>query len=292
MVDDPSIEDLSDELAQELSLNTAEAAFVDPRSIPSRFSLLKQMALSPAHYRHAAQQPQDDSFAARLAGLVPPGTKRSDALRFGTAAHALLFKTGTVGVYTGARRAGPEWKRFQQEAADRGHVEILNAREYVLAVDVIDAICRNETAIELLFADTIVEQRLDWKWEDREFRSTPDARSKKIGGHLVDLKTAQSSQPTAFMRHAMRYWYHAQAALYCEALESLDLGTPSACYLIAVEKTKPHPVTVVEITPEVVEQGRKSCRLWFEQLKNCEASNVWPEYVQRIVPWELEENAA
>ena len=171
---DDATEELSGELADLLSINDAAARYIDPRTIPTRFSLLKQMALSPAHYEEAAQKPQDDSIAARLASAIV-GPDRRAALRFGTACHAMLFETGTIGVYRGAQRRGKQWDAFQAECAELGHVEIVNAREHALAVDIVNAVRANPTAMRLLFDGTIVEQRIDWSWMGKACRSTPDA---------------------------------------------------------------------------------------------------------------------
>lgn len=276
---DEATEELSGELAEELATNDVAARYVDPRTIPTRYSLLKKLDQSPAHYLEACQQPQDDSLAARLASIIPGPDKRA-ALRFGNATHAMLFETGTVAVMPPdvKVRRGAKWDAAYRQAAEDGHVEILGRREYAMAVEIVNAIRKNAMATRLLFDGTIVEKRIDWKWGDKEVRSTPDAR--KPGHWLVDLKTAVSSQPEAFRRQALRFGYHAQSSLYGEALDAIGESIPSdGYYLIAVEKTRPHPVTILRVAPEALEQGQKMTRLWFERLQACERANEWPEYL-------------
>lgn len=283
MMEDATLE-LSGELADELEAN----AFVDPRSIPTRYSLLKRMAQSPAHYLHAAQQPQDDSLAAQLAGAAPQGTKRSEALRFGTAVHQLLLGNVTkVGRFTGARRAGKEWTAFQERAAELGQVEILNEKEWARAEAVSGAIRRKKAAMRLLFDGTRVEERIDWEFVGKACRSTPDARARF---YTADLKTAQTAQPDLFARHALRLFYHAQASLYADATEadSTGWGRPSDAYVIAVEKTPPYPVSVFRFTERAMLYGTKLCRVWIEMLNACEATNQWPEYISDIGELDVE----
>lgn len=268
--------DLSGELRDDLD-DVAEQPFVDPRTIPTRFSLLKKFSLSPAHYLEACQQPQDDTIASRLGNLKPGIAKKTEALRFGTAVHLfLLGDAHHVGRFTGGRRAGKLWDGFQVESANRGQQVILNDREWVQAKSVADAIRVHDLAMKLLFDGTDVEKRIDWSWMGKACRSTPDARSKR---HMVDLKTAQTAQPAWFTRAGERLYYHCQAAFYIQALEELGEPIPEDCYVIAVEKTRPHPVTVMRFDTETLQLGARQVRLWFEQLLQCEAANKWPVYV-------------
>ncbi len=284
---DKDVIDLSAELAGELAENENEIAsrpYVDPRTIPCRFSLLKLMALSPAHYRHGAQQPQDDDgLSARLGAFA---TDRKDALRFGTAVHYfLLGDPAKVARYGGRRdKRVKAYQEFCREADARGVAVILSGSEHHRACAVADAIRRNSTAMELLFADTIVEERIDWTFAGRACRSTPDARSKN---HVADLKTAYTAEPGMFQRHAERLFYHAQAWLYAEALEETTGKRPSASYLVAVEKSAPFPVSIFRFTDRALEVGEKLCRVWIERLNTCEATDSWPPYLQDIADFDI-----
>lgn len=276
---DADTEALTGELADDLAAN--DRPYVDPRDIPTRFSLLKTLALSPAHYREAAQRPQDDSLASRLGSFA---TDKKEALRFGTGVHLfLLGDEAKVSRFEG-RRAGKAWEAHQLEAADRECAVILNAKEWANAKAVADAIRRNEIAMRLLFDGTIVEQRIDWTYVGKAARSTPDARSKV---HVADLKTTISAEPSAFVRQATRLFYHAQAWLYAEAIEESGAPRPSDAYVIAVEKSAPRPVSILRFTDRALEQGAKLCRTWIERLNICEATDSWPEYIQDIGAFDI-----
>jgi hypothetical protein len=265
--------DLSEQLVEEL--NAVDP--VDPRSIPVRFSLLKLMAECPAKYWWACQQPQDDSLAARLGALNPGVKSRGEALRFGTAVHQMLLgDEKKIAVYTAGKRVGKAWDKFQADAAERGCVEVLNARENDVARGVVDALKRHPIASRLLLDETIIEQRIDWEWMGRKIRSTPDARSKN---HIVDLKTCQSAHPGMFMRQGARLYYHAQAAFYLQAMEAAGEPVPEHCYVVAIEKVKPYVVSCMRFDAESLDIGSRLIRLWFEQVLQCEAANKWPEYV-------------
>jgi hypothetical protein len=55
-------------------------------------------------------------------------------------------------------------------------------------------------------------------------------------------------------------------------------------FIVCVESDAPHPVTVFHLEPEAREEGEKLLTLWAERLKNSEASNVYPAYVDCVMP--------
>jgi len=278
--------DISYELGVDLAANDADdqvaRAFVDPRSIPTRFSLLKLMALSPAHYAHGCQLPQDDSLASRLGAFT---TDRKEALRFGTAVHLMLLgEQAKVARFCG-RRAGKAWDDFQRGAAEASAAVILNEKEHARATMVAAAIRGNARAMELLFDGTIVEQRIDWSWLGRAIRSTPDAVAPT---RIVDLKTTQSAKPDVFVRQGLRLFYHAQSALYRTCFDEVfGTGALKECFIVAVEKSSPFPVTILRMTDEALDIGARLCRLWMEQLLGCELMNEWPSYSESDVAFDV-----
>lgn len=247
---------MTGDLATELAANDQAAMNIDPRTVPVRFSTLKLMAQSPLHYLHAVRCGYDESRSMRL----------------GSAAHAELFGQ-PYRVYPG-RRAGKDWDAFK---ADGGL--IVNEKEHAEALLLANAVRSHPTASRLLFSGAKLEQRIDWTWQDRAFRSTPDAAGRT---HLVDLKCLRSSNPVEVERQSSRMFYHAQAALYRRALNSTGHNIKD-CYLAVVENKPPHPVTVLRFTETALEAGDRATVLWFEQLRACEAVNEFPGYAQSIV---------
>ncbi len=250
--------DLSGELRDELASNDESAVLpIDPRLVPLRFSTLKQFSRSAAHYYHAVQRGWDETASMRL----------------GSGAHALLFDQ-PFRVFSG-RRAGKEWSAFK---ADGGGL-ILSDKEHAEASAIVSSIRSHATAMRLLFTDTKIETRIDWNWNGRDMRSTPDA-----GGfrHCVDLKCLRSSEPERVTWQSKNMHYNAQAAMYRRALNSQGSAIRES-YLVVVENKPPHPVTVMRFTDTAMEAGDRACALWFEQLRVCEESGVYPGYVQSIV---------
>ena len=254
---------LSADLADELDANEREP--VDPRSLPCRYSALKQFAVSPLHYWWAMQDRYEETLSMRL----------------GSGAHALLFGTPFV-VWTGKTRSGKAWKEFQNEHAG---TLILSASELRKAEAMCAALRSSALAMSVLFGPGMVhERRIDWEWNGRAYRSTPDAYGPRS---LADLKCLRSARPDDVMWQSKRMQYHAQAALYRKALREKGLSTVEDAHLVVVENRAPHPVTVLRFTPMALEQGERSLVLWDEQRRACEAANEFPGYAQSVVDLDL-----
>ena len=237
---------------------------IDPRSLPCRYSALKQFAVSPLHYWHAMQGDYAESRSMKL----------------GSGAHAMLFEQ-PFKVFEGHRR-GKAWDQYKDEHAG---ALILTSTEAAEARAMCDALRGNALAMSVLFAPGVQhERRIDWCWNGRAFRSTPDAFGPR---HLADLKCLRSAHPDEVAKQSRKMQYHAQAALYRKALREAGLSTVEDCYLVVVENAKPHPVTVLRFTPMALEQGERSLVFWDEQRRACEDANEYPGYVQSVVDLDL-----
>ena len=244
--------------------DTDEAGPVDPRSLPCRYSALKQFAQSPLHYWHAMQGSYEESLSMRL----------------GSGAHAMLFGQPLV-IWTGKTRNGKAWDAFKAEHASE---LILSMSELRKAEAMCAALRGNALAMSVLFGPGMVhEERIDWTWNGRAYRSTPDGASRTV---LADLKCLRSAKPTDVMWQSRKAEYHAQSAMYRRALNERG-ATIGDCYLVVVENKAPHPVTVMRFAEAALEQGERSLAVWDEQRRACEEANEYPGYVQSIVPLDL-----
>lgn len=224
---------------------------------PVRWSNLKNMALSPLHYR-----------ARLLAG------RDTSSMKLGRVVHHLLLGGGEIVVFDGERRAGKIWDAFAAEHADK---EIVKASELAEAERIAAAVRDNAEALSLLFGSK--ERLIDWEFCGRKMRSHLDV----LGARWVtDLKTTRSAKPEWFRWQAIKMAYHAQLAAYVDAARYVGAPVEEA-YLVAVETEEPYAVTAMRLTERALEDGRKLNRLWMERLLSCEATGEWPGYVQSIV---------
>ena len=240
----------------------------DPRTIPVHHSTLKRMALSPAHYLHAATHPSEQTRPMRVGSLV----------------HALVLG-GKYARWPGDRRA----KGYAEfEAAAAGSL-VVTTSEYDDAAPVAEAVLASKVAAPWLRGRH--EVPLEWTIAGRRCAT----RGVDILGesHIGELKTTHVAAPHRFTWEAKRMAYHAQLAWYSGAVEALDgtmpRGAEDALVIIAVETAPPHPVVVYRLTPRAVDMGQRCNALWLEQLRVCEESGEWPGYVQDVVDLDVEE---
>lgn len=244
---------------------------VDPRTVPIRYSNLKHIGRSPAHYIHAINHPREDSGPLRIGRLVHwhiLGAMPDD-------------EDGEIHVYDGDRR-GKAWESF---AAEHTGSEIVTAKEWAKAAPIADAVRNNAFAMSLI-EGALCEQPIAWKIGSRACSSRPDAF--KHYGALVDLKTTNDASIVALQRMAQKMAYHAQAAMYRDALASIGVKTTESL-IIAVETKAPYPVTVMRLTERRVDEGRRLYRSWYETLRTCEDSDHWPAYTESVVSWDVSE---
>jgi hypothetical protein len=233
---------------------------IDSRTVPVRFSRLKNMSRSPAHYLHSLTAEYD-----------------SKAMRLGRLTHHLVFGTSGYVVFPGGARRGKTWDAF---AADHSGLDIYTMDEYTVAQQMAQAVLADDNARNLLLRCDVREKTHTWTIMGRQCQGTPDAHGP---GVLLDLKTTRCAEPEWFKREALRSRYIEQLAWYGDAIEQVEGWRPHESYIIAVENTAPYAVTVLKLTDRALEQGRKLNRLWFERLLSCEAANEWPGYVQSVV---------
>lgn len=229
---------------------------------PVHFTNLKRMSDSPAHY---------------LASLEQPGDKT--AFLIGRLTHFLVLGGDyEYAVFEGKTRAGKVWEAF--EAANCGR-DIFKMAEVEQAQRIADVVKADPVAAPYLVGEHELE--VEWEFLGRKCSSRIDA----LNDYVVDLKTTTCAKPTTFRYDVDRYAYAAQLAFYREAAR-VGLGRATqGGVIVAVEKELPHAVTVCRLSPALLEDGMKLCRLWMERLLLCEARNEWPSYVQHVVDYDV-----
>lgn len=240
---------------------------LDPRSVPVRFSRLKRIGLSPAHYYASLSD-----VLAEEGEFVADDDSDTASKRFGRLAHVLVLG-GQLCVYPKERR-GNAWKEFKAEHAGE---DIVSAKEYARAVRMAEALAKHSDAMALLKGEREVE--ISWTKLGRACVSHVDVLGDRF---ITELKTTSISSPGWFSRHALRLHYHAQLAWYREAV--LSIRRPcSTAYIVAIETAPPYVVTPFELTRRAIEAGEKQCWIWLERLLGCESAGEWPGYVQSVV---------
>lgn len=225
-----------------------------PHLKPVRFSRLKVIGQSAAHYLGQFEEEREDNAQ----------------LRFGRLAHSLILG-GKVVVYPKERR-GKAWLAFQE--ANQG-AEIVTLAEYDRAHKIAASVDRHPDA-PLLNGEH--EKELAWMLEGRAC----GARLDVLGvDYVTELKTTTSAEPGWFTRNGGRMAYHAQLSWYMSAARLCYPRREFTCaYIIAVETRHPYVVTSFEVPERALDFGARLWRSWWETLMGCERSEQWPAYTQ------------
>jgi exodeoxyribonuclease VIII len=230
-----------------------------------RFSELKEIRKSPAHFRAAYETVRDEDVSLRIGQLT----------------HTLILGGDAFAVYEGERR-GNAWKDFQ---AKHPNTFIVTEKEFARANRVALAARKDPVARPLL--EGLKEQELTWEAFGRKCAGRVDI----IGSNFIaDVKTTRYAEPGFFSREALRRAYHAQLAWYSQGAQANGHAVNNM-YLLGVETGAPYAVTVLRVTMRAEEEGRKLLRLWVERVATSEASNEWPGYVQAPVDLDIMEEA-
>jgi len=222
------------------------------------FSNLKQMSLSPLHYKSACEGARNETRAMRVGTLV----------------HKIALG-GSYAVYDGDRRGG-EWKQFKAEHVG---IEIFTTSEYKDAAGAGEALRTNKTAAPYLLG--LKEHELAWK--DSITGVECAGRLDVLGdGFVSDVKVTADASPTKFMVHCIRMYYHAQLLWYGRGAVHNEHPV-AGYYILGVETKAPHAVTVLRLTNELIVAGAISCNEWLDRLRECERTNEWPGYSDQVL---------
>ncbi len=232
--------------------------------IPLRWSHLRHLGRSPAHYRYHLDNPVTETDAMRVGSRVHDLVLHGDRNRFA--------------VWEGGRRAGKEWDLF---ALAHAEATILTADQEDRAQNIADAVKGCDLAMAAFFA-CVTEERRAWTVADRECEGTPDA----VGAaSIAELKVTRDCSPNRFPWHAQRMGWLAQVSWYNYGCFR---GGATNLTIVAVEDQPPHVVTVYRLSPDAAELGSRTWRSHFERLLVCEAEDRWPGYTEAVADLDVD----
>lgn len=225
---------------------------------------LKTMLRSPAHYWEWKNNPVD---------------RRTQAMNFGSAAHAVMVEHNSdlIAVLPECdkrTKAGKElFAAFTAENTDK---IIITQEEYETIMAMRQSILCHR------WARTMLEKGLPEQshfWNDAETGLPCKCRFDRIYETLiVDYKTTQDASPHGFQKAAMNFGYHLQAAHYTDSI-------PGAQFVfIAQEKEAPYAVACYQADGEFLAYGRSERARLMSQIAECQKTNIWPGYPDEIQP--------
>lgn len=225
----------------------------------------------PARYRH-----QLDTGATVV--------KREYDL--GHAVHTLVLGSGPEPVkVVGSGKDPNAWntdKTRAEVAAARADGKVpLRPPDYVAAFAMAAAVNMHPIAGKL-FTRGEPEQTLIWPDPATGVTCRAKADWLRPDG-IVDLKTAESASEDALVKAVHNHGYYIQDAFYRRGFRATHPGVEPFFALVAVEKTAPHLVHVVQLAERALVHGDRKVAEALEIFRDCTAAGVWPGYPEKEI---------
>lgn len=99
---------------------------------------------------------------------------------------------------------------------------------------------------------------------------------------IVDPKTAQSSEPQAWLRKAVDYGYHIQAAMYVRAVKAMGIHPRPQFLFMVQEKRAPYIVSPIRIAPRSLAIGDLLIDRAIDAYLKAIKTGHWPGYVDDV----------
>ncbi|WP_049569103.1 PD-(D/E)XK nuclease-like domain-containing protein [Streptomyces sp. SBT349] len=222
----------------------------------------------------------------------------TDAMEFGTAAHAIVLGDGPEVV----RVDRPNWRSADAQT-ERAEIRVdgavpLLAHQYEQAHAMAAAVREHPRAAELL-AEGEAEQ--SFIWHDNATgvwcRSRVDWLPPLGPGRptVVDYKTTADASDEAIQQAVYRWAYHQQGAFYLDGVREV-LGVEADFEFIFQEKEPPYLVNTVQLDMDALTLGAARNRRAREVYAECTATGLWPGYGDTtrylsLPPWAADRDA-
>lgn len=95
---------------------------------------------------------------------------------------------------------------------------------------------------------------------------------------IVDIKTTANAETDTFMRSALKYGYHVQAAMYSEGVKA-NTGLKFGFVFIAIEKEPPYSINIMETDELFTLYGYNTFRDLLNVYHDCKKIGNWYGYL-------------
>lgn len=251
-------------------------------SIPAaRFSDLKLLDKTPAHYLAAQlRPPKESAFLTKGQGFhtIALEPEHFDE-RFAVAPKVRVTTKDGETVWSSDRRLKPVKTAWAELVAQRPEAEIISREVYDDLLYMRDALWGHDLISKILGSPGRNEITIVWKDPTTEIlcKCRLDAIRNWEGTPVViDLKSARDASPWGMARAIGDYEYASQAAHYLDGANSTrDMAR--RFMWITVESETCLPV-IYEPDWATLEYGRRQLQRWITTLATCQKTNTWPGY--------------
>lgn len=206
------------------------------------------------------------------------------ALIFGQLLHAMVLQPETVdkefaeapNVDRRTTKGKAEWAAFEAYAKDK---TVVTSDMGDAAVEMSLKLEKDEFVKKLLNGD----KEVPFFWTDEltgeECKCRADCVSNVNGiDIIVDLKTAECAETDTFMRHAIKYGYNLQAAMYSEGVRKCT-GKEYAFVFIVIEKKPPYAINILQADKTFITHGYDMFRELIGTYHECKVTGNWWGYL-------------
>ncbi len=199
----------------------------------------------------------------------------SPAMRFGSAFHMYVLQPDEFDKhYVVTPNIDKRTKQGKQdfEAFTNKHMfkTVLSKEDHDTIQEITSKLFQDDDAVQLLSNG---EKEHIVVWHNEEYnvncKGMLDVYNKE-SNIIVDLKTTKDTSYYGFANSVKKFNYHKQAAFYMDAVKANEY------YIVAVEKTKPYSISIVQLGDDLIDRGRELYNRDLEIYKYCLENNYWP----------------
>lgn len=227
------------------------------------FSLAKHLLTSPAHFKAAQDEEQEET----------------DAMRIGTLAHAMVLEGKDLRDLYAIKPAGMSFATKEGKAwRDDQTLPILKEEDAESIPAIAEAIAKNPDAAGMLRGCTMREHPIFFTLHGVECKALLDMAGTDSRVWVInDFKTSQDASPRKFAKTAYDMHLDMQAAWYSDGLAMAEgLEDPPLFYWTVTEKKKPFFNVVYQPDDETMANGRKKVEKALKRYQDCMKSGEWP----------------
>ena len=238
-------------------------------------------------------------FKAHLDGRLK--RKESDAMSLGTVTHTRILEPETYASRYVVNVEGLRSNSKAYEALVAANVgkDVISVKEHEDSELMAEAVMAKMDRIAKVHGGVnpfrlkggVTEQSLFWTHPETGFRlrTRPDWMIYQKDGpsFIIDVKSTRDASPWGFDKSTEDFRYDVSSAFYSDGFEACFGKAPDAYLLVCVESGSPHDVCVRFATPEILTRGREAYDADLRAIKNCHATQSFPDYPDDFIPMGL-----
>jgi len=232
-----------------------------------RSSALKQILITPAHYRYYQQHPKDETAAMSLGTALHAALLEADAF---AEAFAVVPK-----VDRRTREGKQQWQAFLEAQAGK---TLIPAADLDMIGRLRDAVARYPRARALLTLPGSPELSLYWTDPVTGIRlkARPDRLLSEPRRVLLEVKSTARADLYHFQKRIVEFDYHLSLAMYREGVRAVYGELPPPVFLVI--ETETFELCLYQPDADMLREGERRFHRALALVERCQATDAWPGY--------------